>query len=189
MRFISGVVNKLVKKYDLYKIYAIKPEIDTVVNIPQYIFKQVKELKAIDGSKYQAIRELNKYKGEEAFAFGIWKEKELVSVCWYWAGKRYKKRNFWPLKEHEAKLVMIVTAPEFRGLGLASLLIQYSANEMRKLGYQTLYARIWHSNNASVSAFKKAGWKYIAFVIRIFFPFIKKPLRITIRKPDYRYFY
>lgn len=94
-------------------------------------------------------------------------EKKL-SRCWYWYDDRYKERNFWPLIKGEAKLVDIETLQEARGMGIASNLIIYSSNEMKKLGFERLYARIWHSNTPSLRAFAKAGWKPHCLVIEIY---------------------
>lgn len=113
------------------------------------------------------IQEQLGYCGSEAFCFGCFLDNQLAGVCFYWYGERYKKRNFWPLKEREAKLVQIIVMPEMRGRGIASRLIRYSALEMKRQGFSDLYARIWHSNCPSLSAFERAGWRRVAFVAEI----------------------
>jgi GNAT superfamily N-acetyltransferase len=118
------------------------------------------------------------YCGSESLCFGCFLNNQLVGVCFYWYGSRYKKRNFWPLKEREAKLVQIIVIPEMRGHGVATTLIRCSALEMAHLGFVSLYARIWHSNQPSLSAFGSAGWHRVAFVVEIS-PFrTSRPVRI-----------
>src|SRR5690606_29173819 len=94
--------------------------------------------------------------------------RRIVGLCVYWFGERYKQRNFWPLKDDEAKLVEVITLPEMRGRGLASCLIDHSGDEMFRLGFRRLLARVWHSNTPSLRAFANAGWLPQTTVIDIF---------------------
>lgn len=127
------------------------------------------------------IREQAGYLGPEATAYGCAQEGDIVATCHYWYGDRYRTRNFWPLAEDEAKLVQIVTAPRARGQGIATALIAHSTNEMFRLGFKRLYARIWHSNGPSLSAFERAGWRRVALVIEIT-PFgRRRPSRLRLR--------
>ena len=99
------------------------------------------------------------YDGLEAKGFGIDVHGELASVCWYWYGAHYQKqRGFITLPAKGAKLVQIVTAQQFRGRGLATTLIAGSAHAMHSQGFETLLARVWHTNHSSRRAFRKAGW-------------------------------
>lgn len=118
------------------------------------------------------------YLGSESHAFGCFLDGKLVGVCFYWFGKRYEHRGFWPLKSGEAKLVQIIVLPNARNRGVAPLLIQSSAAAMREMGFTTLYARIWHSNAPSLRAFEKVGWLRTAFVLEINPLRKKKPWRI-----------
>jgi GNAT superfamily N-acetyltransferase len=114
------------------------------------------------------MKELAKFAGEGAYGFGARVNGELAAVCWYWVGDRYKARNYWPLKPHEAKLVQITTLAPFRGRGIATQLIDYATMRMRQHGFVRFYARIWHSNKASIVAFTRAGWIHAATVCDIF---------------------
>ncbi|HET6277960.1 MAG TPA: GNAT family N-acetyltransferase [Candidatus Polarisedimenticolia bacterium] len=69
------------------------------------------------------------------------------------------------LQPSEAKLIDVVTAPEERGKGFAPRLIREASAFMHSLGYERIYARIWHSNHASQRAFVKAGWKRMGTVL------------------------
>lgn len=124
------------------------------------------------------IQEQAGYLGKESLAFGCFLDGQLVGVCFYWFGERYKPRGFWLLAQGEAKLVQIVVSPVARGRGVAQKLIQDSSRAMADAGFSSLYARIWHSNEPSLRAFEKAGWLRTAFVLE-FTPFwSKKPTRI-----------
>lgn len=114
------------------------------------------------------LAETRGYGGAEAIGFGLREGSELAAVCWYWWGDRYRRRGFWPLADREAKMVQITTAKAFRGKGLATRLIAASAEVMGELGYSCLYARIWPSNYPSIRAFEKSGWRYHAFVAKLY---------------------
>lgn len=140
------------------------------------------EVRLVDGVQLATadvlMQEQANYLGSESLAFGFFLDQQLAGVCFYWFGERYKRRGFWPLQQAEAKLVHIIVSPSVRGRGVASKLIQVSAEAMADAGFSSLYARIWHSNRSSLRAFEKAGWSRIAFVLE-FNPFrAKKPLRI-----------
>jgi GNAT superfamily N-acetyltransferase len=85
----------------------------------------------------------------------------------YWHGQRYRSRNSWPIEHGAAKLVHIVTAPFERGKGVAGLLIAESTSIMLQEGFCALYARIWHSNRPSLSAFTRAGWRPCGWLLQI----------------------
>jgi hypothetical protein len=63
----------------------------------------------------------------------------------------------WHLSDGAATMVDLMTAPESRGLGLATLLIRYAGMQMRRAGTQDLYTLVRHSHSASFRAFEKAG--------------------------------
>jgi len=125
------------------------------------------------------------YVGAGAWAFACLDGPRVVGLCFYWAGDRYKRRNFWPLAADEAKLVQIVTLPEMRGRGIAGDLIAWSSQAMLEQGFRQLFARIWHSNKPSWRAFERAHWKRAALVVDIH-PFKRaKAFRIRIgRRPS-----
>jgi len=118
------------------------------------------------------------YCGPDSHAFACFAADRVVAACFYWFGERYRRRNFWPLKENEAKLVQIVTVADMRGRGVAASLIAFSSREMRRRGFENLYARIWHSNEPSLRAFSHAGWRRIALVIEVFLLGKRKTVRI-----------
>jgi len=127
------------------------------------------------------------YVGTGAWAFACRDGAQVVGICFYWAGDRYRRRNFWPLADDEAKLVQIVTLPEMRGRGIAGDLIAWSSQAMLDQGFAQLFARIWHSNKPSWRAFERAHWKRAALVVEISPLKRAKPVRIRIgRRPSGR---
>jgi len=124
------------------------------------------------------------YLGAGASAFACMDGPRVVGLCFYWAGDRYRRRNFWPLAADEAKLVQVVTLPEMRGRGIAGDLIAWSSQAMFDHGFRQLFARIWHSNKPSWRAFERAHWRRAALVVDIHPLKRAKPLRIRIgRRP------
>ena len=91
-----------------------------------------------------------------------------LCTCSVWYGEQYKTRNFWPLKSDECKLISLETVAAAKGKGLAPLLIRQVTRHMAAMGFATIYARVWHSNNASLRALAKAGWTRHVIVIDIF---------------------
>lgn len=120
--------------------------------------------------------------GNGAHAFACYRNDEIVSLCCYWYGERYvQKRNFIPIGDGEAKLVQIVTLPGERRKGIAAHLIAASSREMAKLGFNLLYARIWHSNRPSWHAFERAGWKRRELIIDVKPIGREKPFRVRFK--------
>lgn len=152
-------------EYKIFKIYTLDLEYFSTANkfpINFCHFQQdYKHVKGFSGPQSHGFNYLEDVSGKK------------LGSCWYWYNGRYKERNFWPLMKGEAKLVDIETLKEARGMGIASQLIIYSSNEMKKLNFKRLYARIWHNNTPSLRAFANAGWKPLCLVIEIY-PFGKK---------------
>jgi GNAT superfamily N-acetyltransferase len=151
---IALVLRKIGIEYKRYQIYECS-------NPPRQVpgYERVQPVTA--AGLVNARRELRLvgFDGLEARGFGIKVEGELAAVCWYWYGDRYRTaRGFIELPSGGAKLVQVVTAPQFRGQGLATALISGSALAMRAEGFGDLLARVWHTNRASRAAFRKAGW-------------------------------
>ena len=171
-RRIRSITRKFVREYDLYKIYK-KDKQCASLSLPEGF--TIGECSSTDLSMAEdpAIVNLAGYYVPESKMFGIKHRDHVVCACIYWWGRNYaQKRKLWPLKESEAKLVQINTSPTFRGMGLASTLISFSSEQMDLFGFSSLYARIWHSNDASIRAFVKAGWTYEGFVMRLVIPIL-----------------
>ena len=121
------------------------------------------------------------YLGDDAFGFACFEGERIAGVCFYWFGARYKTRNFWPLAEHQAKLVQIITVPAMRGHQVASTLIALSTRAMVGKGFDCNFARIWHSNTPSLRAFERAGWGYVATVLEVNPLRARRPVRLQFK--------
>lgn len=107
------------------------------------------------------------YAGEQALAYACMHGDQIVGLCFYWYGERYLRRNFWPLKSTEAKLVQIITSPQMRGKRVAGTLIAESCADVMQRGFERVFARVWHSNEPSLRAFAGAQWTRCATVIEV----------------------
>ncbi len=167
--------------YELYRIYQADPSrpgrppstADAVA------FESLgSDGRRIAGAPDPAIARLAARGGEEAFGYAAFLRAEPVAAVWFWAGDRYRReRGFWPLGRTDAQLVQVTTAANARGRGIASALIAYASADMTARGYERLFARIWWSNTPSVRAFKRAGWRQVAFVATVRPPWLGCTLR------------
>ena len=167
-RLAKAAVRKIIADYELWSIYRAPEKTLLPAEWESVRFAPVDVRQVILSAPSTAIRNLAGFAGAEAAGFGAWVDDCLVSLCWFWWGERYRRsRLVWPLTEHEAHLVQIITDEGFRGRQIAAGLIQYATFRMHQQGAGPLYARIWHSNAPSVKAFRNAGWTPVAFVARI----------------------
>ena len=90
--------------------------------------------------------------------FAIREDGRLLCECYFISGSAYRDRFPRPLRESEAVLVRLLTHPEARGRGLAPHLIAQASAAMTARGHDRLFAMIWHNNEPSKRAFRKAGW-------------------------------
>ena len=74
------------------------------------------------------------YSGEDAYGYGLSVNGHLAAVCWFWGHRRSRGRVPWPLSAGEAVMVDLLTLAEYRGRGLATLLIRHAGMEMRHFG-------------------------------------------------------
>lgn len=162
----KSILHKLLAEYSIYWIYRCEQK-DLPVDMAGT--QSVHTLTPEDEQTLPeaAIRDQSGFLGEEANAFVFREQEHVTAICIFWHGQRYARRNFWPLKAGEAKLVQIITDPMFRGKGAATGLIQQSSERMLASGFRALYARVWHSNTPSLRAFERAGWKRIALAIEL----------------------
>jgi len=157
----------LLGDYAIFKIYA-SPEAPPALAPRTDV--SLRELDLAPGCRPPLAPDLEHLRacaGEESAGFAAIENGVAVCSCWYWYGKRYRQRNFWPLRRSEAKLVEIATSEDSRGRGLASALIAFSTVNMQERGFTRLHARIWHSNQPSIRAFEKAGWRRRALVVEV----------------------
>ncbi len=165
---VAKIAQRLLGEYELYRIYELP--LPSAQGAPGDAF----DIRPLEGgaeasaSPDPELRSLSGYAGADAVGYGAFVGNELGAGCWLWYGEWYRQRNFWPLKEQEAKLVQVTTGERYRGKGLGLRLLNHAAWDMSRRGFRILYARIWHSNVSSIKLFEKAGWREIAFVAVIF---------------------
>src|ERR1019366_639828 len=187
---MNGIVKKwalaLLGNYSIYFVYRREGGAESAsATAPNasFDFRRIEEGSA-RVSADPLVQAQIQYFGPGAHAFACLNGSRFVGLCFYWAGDRYRQRNFWPLADDEAKLVQIMTLPDMRGRGIAGSLIEWSSQAMIDGGFRRLYARIWHSNNHSWRAFERARWKRIALVIEINPLRRSRPFRVSLgRKP------
>lgn len=101
--------------------------------------------------------------------FGARLNESFVGVCTFAFGREYvRSGGFYGLGPSEAELADVFTSSFYRGRGIASALIQFSTEQMHQQGFETLFAKVWHSNTPSSRAFLRAGWKQSCFFIRLY---------------------
>jgi ribosomal protein S18 acetylase RimI-like enzyme len=149
--------------YSVYKLYRMPPQADAATSDVRPV-----DAATLAGHPAPELRELVEYAGEGARGFGAWTEEgELGAACWFWTGPRLRRRGWGELPPGSTELVQINTAPEFRGRGLAVALIRTGGAAMRAAGCRRVFARVWHSNRASLRAFEKAGWEYDGWFVSV----------------------
>lgn len=179
--FVKKLAHMLLDEYSAYYIYTLSTgqTLSPSPSTHRQLRVELVDESDVAGSADPLIREQSGYAGSGSYAYACFDKERIVGICFYWFGDRYLQRNFWPLREGEAKLVQIIVHPEMRGRGVATLLIAASFQDMIQKGYNTAYARIWHSNTPSLRAFERAGWTRIALAVEVN-PFRRKrPSRLN----------
>ncbi len=166
MRWLKRLARLLFGDYAIYQIWQLDSLPQRPLPAAMSVRRLVRDDLAAPGVD-PMLGEAGWYFGDEADGFGCFKNGQLAAVAFYWHGRRYAQRHSWPIEGGAAKLVHIATAPALRGGGVAAALIGASAQEMTAKGYTTLYARIWHSNGPSQSAFARAGWRRVGWLLQV----------------------
>jgi len=180
---LRGLAHVLLGDYELYRIY--RRDLDPVETPPPagVTFEPILSPDVLESSPDPDVKAHVVYAGFGAHGFGAWLERKLVGSCWYWMPERYRRdRNFWPLRDDEAKLVQISVSALAQGRGIGGALMHYAEARMARLGVHRAYARIWHSNERSIQMFLKAGWEPVASVtvirpLGLRFRFVKRASR------------
>lgn len=177
---LKRLAHAVLGDYGLYRVYSIEPAPQDSDPAPLDL-REVTDMAVLRNARFDEIRALENYWGDDAACFAVFEEGTPVAACWFWFGETYQQRNFWPLQARQAKLVQITTALPYRGKGYASKLLAFAAAAMQRRGFEKLFSRIWHSNTPSIAAFEKAGWHYVAFVAELHPLGRKQPWKIVRR--------
>lgn len=167
-KLIKRLAALILGDYSAFHIYAnsVGAKMMSALASDSFQFVMI-EKTAVESSGDELIREQAWYHGADAHAYACLLDSRIVGLCYFWHGGRYRTRNYWPLADDEAKLVQLVTVPDMRGRGVASSLIEHASADMAKQGFHRLFARVWHSNTPSSSAFARAGWNRVATVVEV----------------------
>lgn len=183
--FIKKLSRLLIRDYSFYRIYG-RSCTDSSALLPEGLRFEAVEKQQINCSPDAAIAEHAWYHDRDTHAYACLEGDRIVGLCFFWHGIGYTRRNFWPLGEHEAKLVQLFVLPEKRGQGIARRLIKAATQDMNLQGFNYVYARIWRSNTPSLRAFERAGWERIATVIEVFPRGRNKSFRLELRNGETR---
>jgi ribosomal protein S18 acetylase RimI-like enzyme len=182
-RLGRSIARLVFSEYSLYRIYlspAASPIFASTASTQSRRITLVDKA-TIEGQASTLLKAQAGYAGDGAVAYACFEGEYMAGLCFYWYGSRYRARNFWPLNDDEAKLVQIITLDEYRGRGIAPALIAESFADLASRGFARAFARIWHSNHASLRAFEKAHWSRIAFAGDLHFRTFTQPLRVRVR--------
>jgi len=163
---LKAVARGLLGRYEINRIYGCDLAKPPGVPSSDYPMRRV-VVDEVGGAEHGAIRNRASYGGPGAVGFGLWEHGKLTCLCWFWDSTRYRDWKTWRIGEREAIMVDLLTVDGDRRRGLASALIAYAAAEMKRAGYERLYAWVWHSNLPSIRTFERAGWRWLALVIEV----------------------
>jgi L-amino acid N-acyltransferase YncA len=169
---IKPLARALVGNYEIYRVFAL--DLHGPLKDPRNDLRRAGFTPApvaddeVARARAPVIRASARYGGPGAQAFALLHDGEIVALEWYWFGATRQQGAFWPFGDDEAESAYVVTAPEFRGQGLAPSVKQFSAIEMRARGFRRAYAKIWHSHHASIGANEKTGFREIALVVDLY---------------------
>jgi ribosomal protein S18 acetylase RimI-like enzyme len=139
----------------------------TEPGVPEGIdIRHLQSIGDLDGANvHPTLAKRFSFGGPDADGFGIFDGPTLAGVCWFWSSARFKDPSLWILGSDEAALVDLMIGPDYRGRGLAPILIAQASTRMFSRGCTRLYAWIWHNHTASIRAFERAGWMRIALIM------------------------
>ena len=182
-RLLALLARPLFGDYEFYSIYASSDPHQLIAGSGIRIAAPYELVKA----SLPGIRDLKSLTGPDNICFVLEENTEIVCACIYSFGADCRDPNaFWPLREREAQLVQITTAPNARNCGHARSLVATSSLIMLNRGFEKLYARIWHGHHASERAFVAAGWRRVAWVVTFeTFGVRRRRLRLTLGRGRY----
>ena len=178
-KHLKSLARLLLRDYSFYHIYRRNCAEEKPLLTDGLRFETIAK-KEIESAGDRIIADQAWYHGHDTHAYACIEGSRIIGLCFFWYGERYKKRNFWPLTNQEAKLVQLFVLPDMRGQGIGKSLIQFATGDMSRREFKYVYARIWRSNTPSLKAFKSAGWNRVATVIEIFLRGRNKPFRLEL---------
>jgi GNAT superfamily N-acetyltransferase len=153
-----------------------------VVRLPAGTSLATVDARTVGQSPDDEIRRSASFGGDDSIGFALIQGERIVCVQWYWHGSRMQEYRDWCEGPRDAVSVHLVTVPDQRSRGYASLLKQASAAVMAGRGYEQLYSRVWWTNHPSLRANDRAGWHRIGTSLTVYLPGLRKPLNIRRRR-------
>lgn len=180
-RIVKRAVRLFLRNYEVYRIYCCSkaPSGPPPALSDGLTCMRVTKAEILSAGR-QEIREQASYGGEDSAPYACALNGDIVSVRFFWFGRRYAAGGFVPLGDGEAEAVRTFTVPEFRSKGLARALSLFSTYDMMvNRGFSKLYSRIWFSNYPSIRA-KLDEFEHISTVVTIQPRIWRKELRWTL---------
>lgn len=123
----------------------------------------------------EEIRESAWYGGRDASGYALLRTSRIVCLQWLWFGERLRRAGFWRFADGDAVSMHLVTVPDERGRGYATLIKRLTAGRMRERGFGALYSRIWWTNAPSLRVSEKAGWHRAGTTLSVVTPWRDAP--------------
>ncbi len=168
---LSGCVRWLVADYRLNWILAAPVRADPVVLPPGL---EVRPLTPADLAVFAQdddpqVRKIASYSASGADGFVLAEVgRGALGVVHFCDGDRYAHASTWPLRADQLALIDIVTLPVARGQGHAARLIAAATPPaVTARGKVGAICFIWWNHHASLSAFRRAGWRAKAFSVEL----------------------
>jgi GNAT superfamily N-acetyltransferase len=176
------VLRHLIGEYTVFRIFQAPVLLNHIACANGIVCRPIVDLHALETSANCDFRKLTGFARLGAECFGAYDGDQVAAVCGVWSGEASNSnRGYMAMSLRDSELVHVYTSPAFRGRGIASDLIRFATYAVRSKGTKRVFARVWHSNRASVRAFEKAGWSQIYFAIQLSPPLWRRPVQIRIR--------
>src|SRR5579864_4944885 len=117
-RVLKRVATLLLGRYRINRICRLASDSAVLPSPPGVTMRAVDDLRSIAGVD-QLFLDRSWYGGDDAHGFALFQNDELACLCWFWGPRRFNDPLLWTLRENEAMLADIVTAPSYRGRNFA----------------------------------------------------------------------
>lgn len=165
MSQLKSIIKRLAPQYEFYRIFKCELPAKQVQLANQFDFCLIEE----QALKKQALYvSTQAYQNESSLAFGITHNNNLIAIQWYWYGHQVNKLDWWSTPENSAMSMHIQVAPEYQGQGVSTQLKSLALAELKKLGFQYAFSRVWHNHWASIAMNRKLKAKQVGWLVRLF---------------------
>lgn len=85
-------------------------------------------------------------------------DERAASYMAIWYGEFQRRREYFVIPDDEAECAILATRPDRRKLGYGAVVLEAIPIVAHAIGLKRVWARVWHSNAASLKTFARAGW-------------------------------